>query len=149
MSETPLTTDPLAPAQPANASAPLATEEQITELVRRFYELARADGRLGPLFDAAIQDYDGHMAIVRDFWSQILLGTGRYQGHPFRPHMHLPIELDHFDIWLKLFGLAARETLAPRTAELALARAEHMTKSFKVGMFPFTAPDGRPARKPG
>lgn len=129
--------------------APLATESQIDALVRRFYALAFADERLGPMFEAAIPDLEGHMAIVRDFWSQILLGTGRYQRHPFRPHMHLPIEAGDFDRWLAAFRAAANETLPPRTAPLAIARAEHMSKSFMVGLFPFTLPDGTPSRKPG
>lgn len=129
--------------------APLATEEQIDALVRRFYALVLADERLAPMFDAAIPDLEGHMAIVRDFWSQILLGTGRYQGHPFRPHLHLPIEPGDFERWLRAFRAAAEETLPPRTAPLAIARAEHMSQSFKVGLFPFILPDGTPSRRPG
>jgi hemoglobin len=125
-----------------------ATEEQIADLVRRFYARARADDRLGPLFEAAISDWDGHMKIVQDFWSHVLLGTSRYKSHPFPAHRDLPIELDHFDRWLDLFRRSAEEALPPAAARKVIARAEHMTESFRVGLFPFRLPDGTPSRNP-
>lgn len=122
------------------------TEEQISQLVRQFYDRARQDDRLGPLFAAMVSDWEGHFLVVQDFWSHILLGTGRYKGSPFPPHTQMPIELDHFDRWLALFGQTAREVLPKEAAETAIARAEHMTKSFRMGLFPWTDADGKPSR---
>ena len=122
------------------------SEEQIARLVRLFYERARADERLGPLFAQVVGDWEEHFRIVQDFWSHILLGSGRYKGTPFPPHMRLPIELDHFDRWLALFRQAAAEVLSPETAALAVSRAEHMTKSFRMGLFPWIGADGQPSR---
>jgi len=121
-------------------------EQQISTLVRRFYDRARADDLLGPLFEAAIQDWDGHLRIVENFWSHALLGTGRYRGSPFAPHMRLPIELVHFDRWLELFSQTALEVLPSATATQAIAKAKHMTESFKVGLFPWKTADGTPSR---
>lgn len=122
------------------------TERQISDLVHGFYDRARVDDLLGPLFAAAIHDWDGHLRIVEDFWSHVLLGTGRYRGPPFAPHLRLPIELDHFDRWLTLFHQAAEETLPAEAASRAIAKARHMTESFKAGLFPWKTTDGTPSR---
>jgi hemoglobin len=123
------------------------TEEQIDQLVRKFYDRARQEERLGPLFANMVSDWEGHFKIVQDFWSHILLGTGRYKGSPFPPHTRMPIELDHFDRWLTLFRQTAVEVLPPEAAALAVSRAEHMTKSFRMGLFPWAGPDGKDIRQ--
>jgi hemoglobin len=113
------------------------TEEQISALVRQFYESARADPTLGPIFDVAVTDWDAHLVTVADFWSHALLGTSRYQGHPFPFHRSLPIRPEHFDQWLALFVIAADSELPPAAAEKAKAKANHMAKSFRAGLFPY------------
>ncbi len=123
------------------------TERQISALVHGFYDRARADDRLGPLFAAAIDDWDGHLRIVEDFWSHVLLGTGRYRGTPFPPHKRLPIELEHFERWLALFSQTAVEVLPPAAAAAAIAKARQMSESFKAGLFPWKTADGTPSRQ--
>jgi hemoglobin len=113
------------------------TERQITDLVSVFYERARAHPRLGPLFNAAVTDWDDHLRVIRDFWSHVLLGTDRYRRHAYPAHVHLPIQREHFDQWLELFRASAQETLPPDAAQRAVARAELMTESFRRGLFPF------------
>jgi hemoglobin len=122
----------------------VATEADIRALVLRFYALSLADDLLGPMFRETIADFDEHYGVVQDFWSHALLGTSRYQrGTPYAHHVHLRVEPAHFDRWTAAFSQAARETLPPAAAELALKRAEHMTKSFKMGMLPL--PEPKPA----
>jgi len=116
---------------------PAVTEEQIAALVQTFYDRARAHPDLGKVFNNAVADWDHHLGIVRLFWAHVLLGDKRYNGHPFPVHLSLPIERQHFDQWLSLFRETAAETLPPEAATHALARAEHMAKSFKAGLFPF------------
>ncbi|PKU23841.1 group III truncated hemoglobin [Telmatospirillum siberiense] len=127
-------------------SDPILTEQHISDLVRGFYARARADDLLGPMFAAAIDDWEGHFKIVEDFWSHALLGTARYRGTPFGPHMRLPIELEHFGRWLALFTMTAEEVLPQQAAPLAIAKARHMTESFKAGLFPWKDADGNPSR---
>ena len=112
--------------------------------------LRQGDGRpdARPNVREAIPDLPDHLAVIRDFWSNALLGTGRYHGAAYQAHARLPIEVEHFDRWLSLFSEAARETLPSSYADRAIAKAKHMTQSFRVGMFPFTLPDGRPSRTP-
>ncbi len=112
-------------------------ERQIAELVSRFYQRALQNDKLRPIFEAAIADWNMHHRIVQDFWSKTLLGTNRYQGHPYSVHAQLPLQPEHFGIWLDLFRDTAREVLPPDTAESAINRAEHMAESFQAGMFSF------------
>ncbi|MCR6631298.1 MAG: group III truncated hemoglobin [Magnetospirillum sp.] len=123
-------------------------EDRLYRLVERFYELGRRDALLGPIFESAIHDWPGHFRVVADFWSHALFGTGRYRGHPFPAHMRLDFPAEAFDRWLEVFERAATEILRPMEAEAALGRARHMTQSFRVGLFPYTLPDGRPSRRP-
>lgn len=124
------------------------SEDQIATLVKVFYDSARADDFLAPIFARAISDWDAHLVIVQDFWSHVLLETSRYKGHPFPVHMQLPIQPEHFDRWLELFLVAADATLPDKAAARAKARAVHMVDSFRVGIFPFVGADGRPSRLP-
>ena len=123
-------------------------QEMIRAFVLRFYEISRADPQLGPLFEAAIQDWDHHVQIVTDFWSTALLGMKLYTGTAYAPHVGLPIEEHHFGRWLTALDRAAKETLPPALAERAMARARHMAVSFKTGLLPFKRPDGSWGRTP-
>jgi hemoglobin len=122
-------------------------EGRVTRLVERFYEIGRQDPMLAPIFEAAIHDWPEHIRIVADFWSHSLFGTGRYQGNPFGAHMRLDFPPEAFGRWLAAFEQAAHETLKPIEAEMAMARANHMSHSFRVGLFPYTDPNGRPTRQ--
>lgn len=123
-------------------------EAAIEWMVRRFYELGLADEVLGPIFRAAIHDWEGHIRLVADFWSRSILGTSRYQGNPYAPHMRLDFGPEAFEHWLRAFEAAATESLPPADAARAIGVARHMSASYKAGLFPFTGPDGRPSRKP-
>lgn len=123
-------------------------EEAIQRLVREFYGKARKDPALGPIFNTAVKDWDVHLRVIANFWSRVLLKTDRYHGHPFPQHMNLPIELEHFDRWLALFEETAYQTLSPEHAAQAVAKAQHMAQSFKVGIFPFMDANGRRSRDP-
>ena len=127
-------------------STPSVTEEDIARLVRQFYTRARSDQLLGDIFAAAVEDWEAHFLIVQDFWSQHLLGTKRYRGSPFPPHLRLPVEPEHFDRWMQLFRATAEEVLPPVAARQALARAAHMAEGFKAGLFPWKLPDGSISR---
>lgn len=123
-------------------------EQRITRMVERFYELGNQDPVLGPVFAAAITDWPGHIQIVADFWSHTIYGTGRYRGNPFAVHRDLDFPIEAFDAWLRAFTQAVQEVLTPLEAETAMTRARLMTNSIRVGMFPYTAPDGTPSRHP-
>lgn len=123
-------------------------EATIEWMVRLFYERGLADPVLGPIFRDAIHDWDTHIPLVADFWSGVILGTQRYKGNAYGPHMRLRFEPEAFEHWLATFESAARDALSPAHAERAIGVARHMAQSFKVGLFPFTDAQGRPSRVP-
>jgi hemoglobin len=123
-------------------------EEAIRTCVREFYRKARQDPLLGPIFNQTVVDWDVHLHVVANFWSKALLQTDRYSGSPFVHHIHLPIELEHFERWLALFEETVKTTLPVEYAAKALAKARHMSESFKAGIFPFVDKNGMPARHP-
>lgn len=107
------------------------TEDMIGELVTRFYGRVREDALLGPVF-ARVQNWDEHLAKLMDFWSSVVLMSGRYQGSPMRAHMPLSLVGDHFDRWLDLFEQTAREVCPPAAAALFIDKARRIADSFEM-----------------
>jgi hemoglobin len=130
------------------ATADVDSETAISACVRRFYELGGSDPLLGPIFDKTIPEPEAHFEIVANFWSHALLGTTRYQGTPFGVHVDLPVEPEHFNRWIEIFRVAAKETMPEALGAAAIARAEHMAQCFQSGLFPFKDKEGRPSRIP-
>ncbi|MGX7743644.1 group III truncated hemoglobin [Rhodopseudomonas parapalustris] len=116
------------------AHSDIVTDEQIAHLVRTFYSRARSDEVIGPIFDRAVHDWDHHIAQISDFWSSMLLKTGRYGGRPMRPHLMLNLAPEHFDRWLKLFEATATELFAPELATEFIIRARRIADSFEMGI---------------
>ena len=110
------------------------TEEEIASLVERFYAKVRRDPEIGPIFNGAIQDWDEHIALLKDFWSSVLLATGRYRGKPMMAHLPLPIERQHFDRWLHLFADTANEVMPASQAAMVTSKAERIAETLKLGL---------------
>lgn len=116
------------------------TEETIHRLVDRFYDRARRDPLLGPVFARAIGTTDeawaAHLARVVDFWSSVMLRSCRYHGEPFSAHLRLPeLEPAMFDRWLALFGETCAEVSEPDVADAFRERAERIASSLRMGLF--------------
>lgn len=107
------------------------TEEMIGKLVTRFYGRVREDAQLGPVF-AIVQNWDEHLAKLGDFWSSVVLMSGRYHGSPMRAHLPLSLVGDHFDRWLDLFEQTAREVCPPAAAALFIDKARRIADSFEM-----------------
>jgi len=85
-------THPKAPGVALNIS-----EAMIRKLVEAFYAKVRTDAVLGPVFEAKIHDWNEHLAKLSDFWSSIVLMSGRYKGRPMPVHAAIPeISDEHF-----------------------------------------------------
>lgn len=104
---------------------------------------------LGPVFARALGEEDeawaAHLARLADFWSSLMLRTGRYHGDPFSAHLRLPdLEPMMFERWLKLFGNTCAELFEPEVADAFRLRAERVARSLRMGLF-----ERLPARTPG
>jgi hemoglobin len=109
-------------------------EASIARLVRTFYGRAREDELIGPIFNRAVADWDHHIGKITDFWSSMMLKTGRYDGRPMRPHLVLPLTSAHFDRWLQLFEQTARDIFSADVAEAFVIRARRIADSFEMGI---------------
>ena len=110
-------------------------EAGIAALVAGFYGRARQDAMLGPVFDAAVDDWDHHLARLTDLWSSVTLSTGRYKGNPFGAHRPLSLRPEMFDRWLELWRETARDVFAPPVAEAFIRKAELIAGSLTMGLF--------------
>lgn len=111
------------------------TEPMIRGLVDAFYAKVRADAVLGPIFNARIHDWDEHLAKLADFWSSIVMMSGRYKGRPMPVHVAIPEISDaHFGRWLALFAETAAEVCPPQAAHMFSDRATRIAESLKAGI---------------
>jgi hemoglobin len=110
----------------------IASREDIKLLVDQFYGRVRNDDLLGPIFKKVIGDHwDSHLEKMYNFWHTVLLNEHRYQGSPFAPHLKLPIEKEHFDRWLSLFGETLDKNFEGEKADEAKWRSEKMAQMFQ------------------
>jgi hemoglobin len=109
-------------------------EAMIERLVRGFYAKVRADGLLGPVFAARIDDWEPHLRQMCAFWSSVALLSGRYDGRPMQKHLPLPVDGRHFDRWLALFCEAAEELCPPAAAAHFVERAQRIAESLEAGI---------------
>ncbi len=123
------------------------TEQQLAELVDRFYAKVRQDDLLGPVFNGAIADWPAHLEKLSAFWSSVMLTTGRYKGQPMVAHMKHKsvIEPAMFDRWLGLWRETASEVLDEEGAAAVTAKAERIAESLQLGMFFNLQPRGAAA----
>jgi len=109
-------------------------DAMIDRLVRTFYDRARQDALLGPIFDGHVGDWEKHFARMSDFWSSVALTSGRYHGQPMAAHVPLPTDTPHFDRWLELFAAAAHDVCSPAAAALFIERARRIADSLELGI---------------
>ncbi len=113
------------------------SEEAIARLVNEFYTRIRTDAALGPVFKRAIPgDWGPHLATMRNFWSSVMLTSGRYKGNPVAAHGSVTgIEIDMFDHWLALFEVTCRDLFEPRIANEFQTKAVRIAESLKLSLF--------------
>ena len=110
-------------------------EALISRQVHAFYSRVRQDPVLGPVFDAAIDDWDLHLAKLCDFWSSVLLMTGRFKGSPMAAHAQTPgVQDEHFALWLDLFESTARDVCPPSAAALFIEKSRMIGRSLRMGL---------------
>lgn len=111
------------------------TEEMIRDLVHAFYARVRRDPALGPVFNRFVEDWDAHLSKLCDFWSSVMLMTGRFKGAPMAVHAQIPeIRATHFARWLHLFRQTADEVCPKDAAALFARKAEMIGESLQLGI---------------
>ena len=114
------------------------SEDAIRRLVDCFYVKIRADAELAPVFAHAIADdqWEPHLAKMRDFWSSVMLTTGRYKGNPVALHVSVAgLEPHLFSRWLELFGETCGELFETELADAFRAKAVRIADSLKLALY--------------
>ena len=113
------------------------TDDQLSDLVHRFYAKVRQDDLLGPVFNAAVHDWDEHLEKLSAFWSSVMLTSGRYKGNPMAAHLKHGdvIRPPMFERWLQLWCETAQETLTETGSAGVVAKAERIAESLQLGLF--------------
>lgn len=113
------------------------TEANIALFVERFYGSVQQHPTLGPVFNERLEGrWDTHLAQMKDFWSSVLLRSGRYQGYPLRAHFGVPgIEKRHFGDWLALFDETLKAVYQPEVAEAIHGVSRQIAKRFSYALF--------------
>ncbi|MDP1843369.1 MAG: group III truncated hemoglobin [Sediminibacterium sp.] len=86
----------------------ITNRSDIERLIKLFYNKVIADEMLGTIFnDVAKVNWQKHLPLMCDFWENLLLFTGSYEGNPMDLHKHLHrlmnLQQAHFQQWNKLF----------------------------------------------
>lgn len=111
-------------------------QQQIGQVVRRFYDRVRVDEELGPVF-SVVEDWDEHLVRLSEFWSSVTLMTGQYKGNPLAMHL---VHIDRFkpgmfERWLTLWKATTDELLSAADASLLQAKAARIAGRFRMAMF--------------
>jgi hemoglobin len=109
----------------------------INLLVDHFYAKVHVDPGLGPIFERVLRgEWRPHMETMRDFWTSVMLTSGRYKGGPVPAHLRIKaIEPETFDRWLRLFGETCDELFENEVAEAFRAKAVRIAESLKLALF--------------
>jgi len=124
-------------AMKAAAAIDRLSEDAIGRLVGDFYAKSRGDAELGSIFARAIPgDWGAHLATMRNFWSSVMLTSGRYKGNPAAAHGQVAgIEIELFERWLALFAETCRELFVPDIADVFHSKAVRIAESLKLALF--------------
>ena len=102
--------------------------KDIELLVTTFYDKVVKDKKLAYIFnDLAAVNFSYHLPVMYDFWENIILRTGAYEGNPMHLHRHLhhlsPLNEVHFRQWNKLFVHTVDKLFEGKNARIAKERA--------------------------
>ncbi len=111
----------------------------VERLVNAFYDQAKQDPVLGPVFDTVIgEDWSRHLPVMYAFWDSVVFGLGGYKGQAVAKHIdidrRMPLNEAHFERWINLWYATVDSMYAGPNAELAKSKANMMLQliRFKV-----------------
>ncbi len=118
------------------SSTPQLDHATLPILLRRFYDQVRRDAELGPVFNDAVHDWTEHLDRLEDFWSSVMLASGRYKGNPVVIHLiHANrITPGMFSRWLELWEQTTGELLPDEVARTLQAKARRIAKSLQAAI---------------
>jgi hemoglobin len=122
----------------------------ISQLVEHFYAAARGDELLGPIFSKHIADWPHHLARMKDFWTSIMLESGRYNGNPMQKHIAIGgLDAAHFTRWRGLWDqaladVAPNSVVSDRFRDAATRIGESLLTGIEIDRGGLSALSARP-----
>jgi hemoglobin len=112
------------------------TDAQIPPLLADFYRRVRADALLGPVFGDAVADWPDHVSRLADFWSSVMLTSGRYKRQPMAAHVRQleRIMPPMFDRWLAIWADTTRRRLSIAGAAAMQDKAARISISLQAAL---------------
>lgn len=114
------------------ADQPPVTTDEIRVMVERFYEHAREDELLGPVFAQRVQDWDAHYDTMTRFWSSAVLRAGTYSGRPIEKHRIDGLNAQHFVNWVQRFSHVVEREFGPQRAQVFIELSRRMAVSIAM-----------------
>ncbi len=129
--------DPALPRATKIATDPAAvfSDLALRQLVETFYGRVRLDPMIGPVFEAAIDDWPHHFDLLTRFWASVLRAERRYEGRPMPAHLKLGLTPPMFERWLEHWGAVTGELFAPSDAAILRERAWRIGQAFQSVLF--------------
>ncbi|MNF54114.1 Group 3 truncated hemoglobin ctb [compost metagenome] len=119
----------------------IENRDDINLLVRSFYVKVRADKEIGFFFNETIQDWEGHLEKLTDFWETNLFGGKKYKGNPIAVHNEVDERFGHrispneFGIWLNLWFETLDELFEGENVAILKRRARKMGTFLYMNIF--------------
>jgi hemoglobin len=109
------------------------SDEELRRIVHAFYTRVREDDALGPIFNGVVADWDEHLERLGDFWSSVMLTSGRYKGNPVAMHLLHADQITPamFDRWLGLWAATTDELLPTQVAAAMQAKAARIADTLR------------------
>ncbi|MBK9285144.1 MAG: group III truncated hemoglobin [Sphingobacteriaceae bacterium] len=108
----------------------IKSKNDIEFLIKKFYNALLQIDEMKPPFEGL--NFEKHIPNIVQFWSFVLLEEEGYKTNVFDKHLHLPIHLPMFDIWLEVWTRTVSENFKGEKADLAIQRAQVLTYTFKA-----------------
>ena len=119
----------------------IENRDDVKLLVHSFYAKIRANEEIGPFFNTMIQDWDGHLDKLTDFWESNLFPVRKYFGNPIEAHVkvdqqfHNQIDPSIFGLWLNLWFETLDELFIGENVETLKRRARKMGTMLMVNIY--------------
>jgi len=112
----------------------LSNKDDIKVLIDLFYQRAKVDEVIGPIFSAHVkpEEWPSHLERMYDFWNSALFLSREYVGNPFARHIPLKLEEQHFKRWLAIFNKTVDENFIGDVADDIKDRAMKMGIMFQA-----------------
>lgn len=119
----------------------IKNREDVFLLVSTFYSRVRANPEISHFFNETIDDWDGHLEKLTDFWETNLFMVSKFRGNPMKAHKEVDqkfkysIEQKHFGEWLNMWFQTIDELFEGDRANIAKNRARNMAGNIFMNMY--------------